>query len=180
MDAMGRTVVFLDEIEKGLAGVQSSGQLDSGVKAGVGSAFLKWMSDRKPGVAYVVATCNDISQLPPEYTRSGRFDATFWLDLPTAEERDVIWRIYERKYIATPTTHENPRPDDRDWTGAEIHSCCRTAVMLGCDLVKAGTYIIPMAKTMAEKIEALRTWAKGRAIPASKAAATLSGRRLAL
>jgi len=175
VDAFQRSVLFLDEIEKGLAGVQSSGQLDSGTKAGVGSAFLRWMSDREPGRAYIVGTCNDITQLPPEYTRSGRFDATFWLDLPTPEERDVIWRIYEQKYSVG-----GPRPDDRDWTGAEIHSCCRTAVMLGCDLLKAGEYIIPMAKTQAEKIEALRTWAKGRAIPASRAAAVVSGRKLAL
>lgn len=175
VDAMGRTVLFLDEVEKGLAGVQSSGQLDSGVKASVGASFLKWMSDRQPGLAYVVATCNDITQLPPEYTRSGRWDAVFWIDLPTAEERDVIWRIYEAKYSVS-----GPRPDDRDWTGAEIFSCCRTAVMLGCELKKAGDYIIPMAKTMAEKVEALRSWAKGRAIPASRAAATVSGRKLAL
>jgi hypothetical protein len=175
VDAIGHCVLYIDEIEKGLAGVQSSGNLDSGTKAGVGSSFLKWASDRKPGVAYIVATCNDITQLPPEYTRSGRFDAIFWLDLPNAEERDVIWKIYEQKFQLT-----GLRPDDKDWTGAEICSCCRTAVMLGCDLRKAGEYIIPMAKTMSEKIEALRDWAKGRAIPASKAASIAAGRKLAL
>ena len=174
IDAMGRTVLFMDEMEKQLAGVQSSGSLDSGVKAGVGSVSLRWMSDRKPGITYVVGTCNDITQLPPEYTRSGRFDAIFWLDLPNAEERDVIWKIYEKKYNLT-----GPRPEDKDWTGAEIFSCCRTAIMLNCGLKKAGEYIIPMAKTMAEKIDSLRDWAKGRAIPASKeAVAATIGRRI--
>lgn len=176
IDAMGRTVLFLDEMEKGLAGVQSSGNLDSGVKAGVGAAFLRWMSDRKPGVTYTVGTCNDITQLPPEFTRSGRFDATFWLDLPTSEERELIWEIYKNKYHIV-----GEHPDDKDWTGAEIQSCCRTAVMLKCNLKEAGQYIIPMAKTMGEKIQALRDWAKGRAIPASKAAVALTaGRKLSL
>lgn len=175
VDAMGKVVLFLDEVEKGLAGVQSSGQLDSGVKAGVGAAFLKWMSDRRPGLVYVVATCNDISQLPPEYTRSGRFDATFWLDLPTSDERALIWAIYECKYGVC-----GQRPHDDGWTGAEIMSCCRTAAMLCCNLQQAGQYIIPMSKTMAEKIEALRDWAKGRAVPASRAAATVAGRRIQL
>lgn len=186
VDAMGRVVLFLDELEKGLAGVQSSGQLDSGVKAGVGAHFLTWMSNRRPGQAYVVATCNDITRLPPEYTRSGRFDATFWLDLPTAEERATIWGIYEGKYFPLDDRKSGkcplpgPRPRDDGWTGAEIMSCCRTAAMLGCDLEQAGQYIIPMSRTMAEQIEALRTWAKGRAVPASTAAMALSGRRIAI
>jgi SpoVK/Ycf46/Vps4 family AAA+-type ATPase len=173
VDAMGHTVVFIDEMEKGLSGVQSSGNLDSGVKAGVGSTFLQWTSNRKPGLSYLVATCNDISALPPEYTRSGRFDAIFWLDLPNTEERDAIWGIYEKKFKVS-----GPHPDDKDWTGAEIFSCCRTALMLNCSLQTAGEYIIPMAKTMTEKIQSLRDWAKGRAVPASKAAIAVSGRRI--
>ena len=175
VDAMGRVVLFIDELEKGLAGVQSSGQLDSGTKAGVGASYLKWASDRQPGRAYVVATVNDITQLPPEYTRAGRFDVIFWLDLPNAEEKGLIWDIYQAKFKV-----DGPRPPDEGWTGAEIQSACRTAAMLSCDLVKAAQYIVPTSKTMAEKIDALREWAAGRAIPASLPEQPVAGRKLTL
>lgn len=163
VDAMGKIVLFLDEAEKGLAGVQSSGHTDSGTKAGVAATFLKWASDRQPGQAYAIATVNDITQLPPEFTRAGRFDVIFWLDLPNQNEKEVIWDIYTRKFGVS-----GELPHDEGWTGAEIHSCCRTAVMLRCDLKAAAEYIIPVSTTMAEKIEALREWAKGRAVSASQ------------
>ena len=174
VDAMGRVVLYLDELEKGLSGVQSSGATDSGTKAGVGATWLKWMSDRQPGHAYVIATVNDITQLPPEYTRAGRFDVIFWLDLPDETEKQLIWDIYRRKFGVS-----GELPHDEGWTGAEIHSCCRTAVMLGCDLKAASEYIVPVSTTMAEKIEALREWAKGRAVSASRPVQrSASGRRL--
>ena len=163
VDAMGRVILYLDEMEKGLSGVQSSGMTDSGTKAGVGATFLRWMSDRQPGRAYVIATVNDITQLPPEYTRAGRFDVIFWLDLPNEEEKQLIWELYKTKFGTS-----GDQPQDEGWTGAEIHSCCRTAVMLNCDLKAAAQYIVPVSITMAEKIANLREWAKGRAVPASR------------
>lgn len=122
VDAMGRVVLFLDEIEKGLAGVGSSGELDSGVKAGVGATFLTWLSDRDPGRAYLVATCNNIKQLPPPYQRAERWDSIWYVDLPNRTEKDAIWPIHQARFKV-----EGERPEDTDWTGAEIKSCCRTA-----------------------------------------------------
>ena len=163
VDAMGRVVLFLDEIEKGLAGVGSSGELDSGVKAGVGATFLTWLSDRDPGRAYLVATCNNIKQLPPPYQRAERWDSIWYVDLPNRIEKDAIWPIHIAKY------HIGLQDlvDDTDWTGAEIKSCCRTAAMMGCSLQEAARYIIPIARSMKEEIQSLRDWAAGRAIPAS-------------
>mgnify|MGYP001613845276 CR=1 FL=1 len=176
VDAMGRVVLFLDEIEKGLAGVGSSGELDSGVKAGVGATFLTWLSDRDPGRAYLVATCNNIKQLPPPYQRAERWDAVFFVDLPNRTEKDAIWVIHQAKFKI-----EGEHPDDTDWTGAEIKSCCRTAAMMGCSLLEAARYVIPIAKSMKEEIQALRDWASGRAIPASRPEAQpAAGRKLTL
>ena len=162
VDAMGRVVLFLDEIEKGLAGVGSSGELDSGVKAGVGATFLTWLSDRDPGRAYLVATCNNIKQLPPPYQRAERWDSIWFVDLPNRGEKDAIWPIHQARFKV-----EGEHPDDTDWTGAEIKSCCRTAAMMGCSLQEAARYVVPIARSMKEEIEALRWWASGRAIPAS-------------
>jgi hypothetical protein len=176
VDAMGRVVLFLDEIEKGLAGVGSSGELDSGVKAGVGATFLTWLSDRDPGRAYLVATCNNIKQLPPPYQRAERWDAVFFVDLPNRTEKDAIWAIHQAKFNVV-----YARPDDTDWTGAEIKSCCRTAAMMGCSLQEAARYVIPIARSMKEEIQALRDWASGRAIPASlPEEQPTAGRRLTL
>ena len=177
VDAMGRVVLFLDEIEKGLAGVGSSGELDSGVKAGVGATFLTWLSDRDPGRAYLVATCNNIKQLPPPYQRAERWDSIWYVDLPNRIEKDAIWPIHIAKY------HIGLQDlvDDTDWTGAEIKSCCRTAAMMGCSLQEAARYIIPIARSMKEEIQSLRDWAAGRAIPASlPEEQPVTGRKLTL
>ncbi|MDZ4263788.1 MAG: AAA family ATPase [Pseudomonadota bacterium] len=176
VDAMGRVVVMCDEVEKGLAGARSSGETDSGTKAGVASVFLRWLSDREPGRAYVVATCNRIDLLPPEYQRAERWDALFYIDLPNAEEKTAIWRIHEAKYKV-----EGEHPDDSQWTGAEIKATCRTAAMMGCSLKEAAQYIVPIARSMKEDIDALRQWAGGRAIPASlPEKQPMRGRRIAL
>ena len=175
VDAMGRVVLFLDEIEKGLAGVGSSGELDSGVKAGVGATFLTWLSDRDPGRAYLVATCNNIKQLPPPYQRAERWDSIWYVDLPNRREKDAIWPIHQTRFKV-----EGERPDDTEWTGAEIKSCCRTAAMMGCTLQEAAKYVVPIARSMKEEIGALREWAAGRAIPASlpEAKELAGGRRI--
>jgi hypothetical protein len=186
VDAMGRVVLFLDEIEKGLAGVGSSGDLDSGVKAGVGATFLTWLSDREPGRAYLVATCNDIKKLPPPYQRAERWDAVFFVDLPNRTEKDAIWAIHQARFKIERVPWQPPpncgaHPQDTDWTGAEIKSCCRTAAMMGCSLEEASQYVIPIARSMKEEIQALRDWAGGRAIPASlPEQQPVSGRKLSL
>ena len=92
-DAMAPAILFIDELDKGLSGVASSGQTDSGVSARLFGYFLSWLNDHESDV-FVVATCNDISRLPPEFARSERFDAIFFVDLPGVAQRRTIWRMH--------------------------------------------------------------------------------------
>ena len=141
IDAMAPCVAIVDEIEKALAGVQSSGQTDSGVTAGLFGTVLTWLNDHTSDV-FFVATSNDISKLPPELSRAERFDGIFFLDLPGREQKDLIWRLYLEKYRLDPGQR---RPRDLDWTGAEIQSCCRLAALLEIPLMEAAQNIVPVA-----------------------------------
>jgi hypothetical protein len=108
-----------------------------------------------------IATCNSIASLPPELRR--RFTlGTFFFDLPTAEERETIWGIYLKKYNVSRNL-----PNDEGWTGAEIKECCRKAHRLGMTLVQAAKYIVPVSRSAAEQIKALRQMASGKFINAS-------------
>jgi hypothetical protein len=162
VDAMGRVVLFIDELDKGLAGAGSSGDLDSGTKAGVAGTFLKWLSDRPSGKAYVIATANKVGNIPPEYLRSERWDGLFYIDLPNRQEKDAIWRIWLKRFSL-----KRKDVEDDEWTGAEIRSCCRIASMMGCGTDEAAKYVVPVAKSMAESIDTMRAWAHGRCILAS-------------
>jgi SpoVK/Ycf46/Vps4 family AAA+-type ATPase len=151
VDAMSPCVVMVDEVEKALAG--SSGPSgDSGVSARLFGTMLGWLNDRTSD-SFVVCTSNDISKLPPEFARSERFDATFFLDLPGPREKQAIWRMYREKYGLDPT---QPPPQDRDWTPAEVKSCCRLAALLDVPLVEAAQNIVPVAVTAGESVERLR------------------------
>jgi len=108
-----------------------------------------------------IATCNSIASLPPELRR--RFTlGTFFFDLPTAEERATIWKIYLKKYGVS-----GELPNDEGWTGAEIKECCRKAFRLGISLTQASRYIVPVSRSAAEQIKALRQMASGKFISAS-------------
>jgi SpoVK/Ycf46/Vps4 family AAA+-type ATPase len=161
IDAMAPCVAFIDEIEKALAGVGSSG--DSGVATRLFGTLLTYLSDHESDV-FVIATSNDISKLPPEFTRAERWDACYFLDLPTSPEKDLIWAQYRRLY-AIPESQV--RPDDTSWTGAEIKSCCRLAALLDVTLTQAAHNVVPVAVTAAEQVERLRTWASGRCLSAA-------------
>jgi hypothetical protein len=164
VDAMSPCVAMLDEVEKALAGVASSGQTDSGVSARMFGAFLGWLNDHESD-AFVVCTANDVSKLPPEFARAERFDGTFFLDLPGAREKEVIWSMYARKFGLDPAQR---RPRDVDFTPAEIRACCRLAALLDVSLVEAAQNIVPVAVTAGESIERLRTWASGRCLSADR------------
>jgi SpoVK/Ycf46/Vps4 family AAA+-type ATPase len=164
VDAMAPAVLFIDEIEKALAGVQSSGQADSGVSARMFGTMLGWLNDHESDV-FVVATSNDNSKLPPEFSRAERWDGTFFIDLPGQRERDVIWRMYMEKFGLDPA---QPRPSCEGWTGAEIRSCCRLAALLGEPLVEAALNVVPVAVTAAGSVERLRNWARGRCLSADR------------
>ena len=166
IDAQGRSVVMFDEIEKGLSSAYNGYQGDGGAKAGVGSILLRWMSDRPQGTAYVVATCNDLTQLPPEWMRAERWDAIFFVDLPDEETRSAILGLYSAKFGVDPETLAAAQL--ADWTGAEIKTLCRVAKMLGTSLDEAAQFVVPVCRTAREKIQALRDWAQGRAVPAHR------------
>ena len=123
-------VVMIDEVEKALAGTASSGQTDSGVSARLFGTFLTWLNDHESDV-FVICTANNVSHLPPEFSRAERFDGVFFLDLPTRQQRDMIWPIHLQRYQLSP---EQTRPDDTGWTGAEIKACCRLAALLDVPL----------------------------------------------
>ena len=161
-DAMAPSILFVDEVEKALAGVASSGQTDSGVSARLFGNFLTWLNDHESDV-FVVATCNDISKLPPEFSRAERFDGIFFLDLPSVQQKRVIWNLYLEMFELDP---QQPRPVDADWTGAEVRSCCRLAALLDVPLVEAAKNVVPVATTAAESVQRLRNWASGRCLNA--------------
>ena len=108
-----------------------------------------------------LATCNSIASLPPELRR--RFTlGTFFFDLPSPEEREVIWRIYTTKYQIA-----GCRPEDENWTGAEIRECCRKASRLRISLEESASYIVPVARSAAEQIDGLRQQSSGKYLSAS-------------
>ena len=163
VDAMSPSVVMIDEVEKALAG-SSGASGDSGVSARLFGTLLSWLNDRESD-SFVVCTANDISKLPPEFARSERFDATFFLDLPGPVEREAIWRMYRERYGVDPAARG---PESRDWTAAEIRSCCRLSALLGVPLAEAAGNIVPVAVTAGEVVERLRSWAAGRCLAADR------------
>lgn len=187
VDAMAPCVLFVDEIEKGLAGVGSSGQTDSGVSARLFGTLLTWLNDHTSDV-FFIGTCNDASQLPAPFARAERFDGIFFVDLPGVEQRQQIWDLYLNHFGLDAS---QPKPDDENWTGAEIKSCCRLAALLDVTLFEAAQNVVPISVTSSEQIENLRNWAAGRCLSAdnpglytrvgrkSIATAAGQGRRLA-
>jgi hypothetical protein len=141
-----------------LGGMKGSlvGQSEANIRAA-----LKVVSAVADDNAIWIATCNSIASLPPELRR--RFASTFFFDLPTCDERKIIWNIYLGKYKLA----EQKLPDDDGWTGAEIRVCCDLAWRLNATLLEASSYIVPVARSAAQQIDQLRTQASGRFISAS-------------
>jgi hypothetical protein len=161
VDAMAPCILFCDELEKALP--TAGGQGDSGVGSRLLGTLLTWLGDHTSDV-FFIGTCNDMSRLPPEFTRAERFDGVFFLDLPTREEKDAIWSLCTRKF-GLPLLG---LPEDGSWTGAEIHACCRLAALLGVPLTEAARQIVPVAVTARESVDRLRAWATGRCLSASR------------
>jgi MoxR-like ATPase len=172
-------VLWLDEIEKALAGA-TQGAADGGVSADALGAILQWMQDRA-GSVFVIATANDVSKLPPELLRKGRFDEVFFVDLPNVIEREQIVRATLREYALPNRADIDALAVANaavDFTGAELAALIPDAMfsafadgerpMNTDDLMRATRTTVPLARTAAEKIAALRQWAVGRARPASK------------
>ncbi len=184
IEAIGRCVVWIDEIEKALAGATQGGA-DGGVSADVLGSILGWMQDRG-GESFVIATANAVDQLPPELLRKGRFDEIFWVDLPNQSERIEIILASLRAHGRTAMVFANGSEDIANlarsctsFTGSEIAALVPDALytafadgereITGDDLLRATKTVVPLAKIAAEKIEKLREWAAGRARPATSA-----------
>jgi hypothetical protein len=125
-------------------------------------AALQVVDAISQGKSLWIATCNSITSLPPELRR--RFTlGTFFFDLPSAEEREAIWKIYRAKW-----TLDGEQPNDEGWTGAEIRECCRKAWRLKLPLKESAEYIVPVSRSAADQIEALRRQASGRFLSAAR------------
>lgn len=159
-DAMAPCILFCDEIEKGLSGI--NGQGDSGVSTRLFGTLLTWLAEHESDV-FFIGTANDISKLPPEFTRAERLDAVFFLDLPGTSEKQLIWDMYRRQFGIAKSQQQ---PADTSWTGAEIRACCRLAALLDVSMIEASQNIVPVAVTASESIERLRSWASGRCLSA--------------
>lgn len=172
-EAIAPCVLWIDEIEKGFSGSKGSGSSDGGTSSRVFGSFLSWMQEKDKPV-FVVATANDVSHLPPEFLRKGRFDEMFFVDLPDQSERMAIWEIVIRKYGRDPSAFDvaSLASASADFTGAEIESAfvdglhdafAEAADPTMVHLRQAITRTVPLAKLMDGTIDALRRWAKGRA-----------------
>ena len=162
IDAMAPCVAMIDEVEKAFSGMNGNG--DSGVSSRMFGAFLSWLADHQSDV-FVVCTANDVSKLPPEFGRSERFDGIFFLDLPSREEKAAIWDLYLTQFEIN---RDQRLPDNENWTGAEVKSCCRLAALLDLPLAQAAQNVVPVAVTAAESVNQLQSWASGRCLSANQ------------
>jgi len=176
-ESVAPAILWVDEIDKAFAGSQGSGATDGGTTARVFGTFLTWLSEKNAPV-FVVATANDISQLPPELMRKGRLDEIFFVDLPSNEERREIFRIHLARRGRDPELFdvESLAACSDNFSGAEIEQAVISAlydafyatIELNNGLVlEALRQTVPLAKTMDEQINRLRNWAEGRARNAS-------------
>jgi ATP-dependent 26S proteasome regulatory subunit len=188
-EALAPCVLWIDEIEKGFAGASAG---DSGTSTRVFGTFLTWMQEKRLPV-FVAATANDFTGLPSELLRKGRFDETFFVDLPSRAERIAVWRVHLGRALRHPraagslqlTAGDEKTGDEMlaelagltdGYTGAEIEQAVVAALfdayserraLRRDDLVRAVMSIVPLSVTQAERIGALRDWARARAVSAS-------------
>jgi len=175
-ERMAPCVLMIDEIEKGFAAVGSA-EADAGLSKRIFGRLLGWLQERKAAV-FVVATCNQIAELPPELMRKGRFDEIFFIDLPDAETRKEIFAVHLKKRKRDPAAFDLDALAHaaEGFSGAEIEqavvSTLYTAFSRGSDVdtpllldeLKATN---PLSVTRQEDITALRAWARGRTVMAS-------------
>lgn len=176
-ETIAPSILWIDEIEKGLSGAQSSGSTDGGTTSRVLGTFLTWMQEKSKPV-FVLATANDISQLPPELLRKGRVDEIFFVDLPNSNARKEILQIHLSRKKRDPETFDIEKLAElsRGFTGAELEEAVKEALFHAFDrgedvdtdfLEQSIKETYPLSKTMSEVIEKLRKWAKSRAVMAS-------------
>ncbi|PYX11574.1 MAG: hypothetical protein DMG85_05050, partial [Acidobacteria bacterium] len=179
-EGLAPCVLWIDELEKVFAGSQpDSASVDAGVSSRILAAFLSWMQDRKAPV-FVAATCNNVTGLPPELIRKGRFDELFFVDLPNQTERKQIFgiQLVRRKRNPAEFDLERVAAAAEGYSGAEIDAAVQTAMYAAFSskqqvstqgLLDALKATVPLSTTRAEEIQALRKWARTRAVPAATA-----------
>ena len=177
-ESIAPTILWLDELEKGFSGTQSSGISDGGTTARVFASFITWLQEKTAPV-FVVATANRVEDLPPELLRKGRFDEIFFIDLPSDDERAEIFEIHIRKRKRDPKDFDIKRlaAASEGYSGAEIEQVVVGALydafdddareITTEDLLTNIRVSVPLSRTMREQIEELREWARTRARNAS-------------
>jgi AAA+ superfamily predicted ATPase len=169
-------VLWIDEIEKAFASAGSSGDADAGLSQRLLATLLTWMQDRESGV-FLAATSNNITVLPPEMMRKGRFDEIFFVDLPSAEVRAALFELHLKKRGRDVKTFDLVRlaAGSGGFSGAEIEQVIVAGLytafaqkqQLTTDVLLAEIRATqPLSVTRAEEVEAIRRWAKTRAAPA--------------
>ena len=177
-EAVGRCVLWTDEIEKAFAGLASSGQTDSGVSARVFGAFITWMQEKKAPV-FVVATCNNIDSLPPELLRKGRFDEIFYVNVPDPKEREEILKIHITKRGRDPKKFDlkDCVESSDGFSGAELEEAViagmYNAFSRGKELNDMFIHhailtTTPLSKSRASDLAKMKDWALKSAQDASK------------
>ena len=179
-EGLAPCVLWIDELEKVFAGSgPDSASADAGVSSRLLASFLSWMQDRKAAV-FVAATCNNVTVLPPELIRKGRFDELFFVDLPNTAERKQIFSIQLAKRKRNPAEFDldQAAAAAKGYSGAEIDAAVQGALYAAYSaknqlttqsLVDALSQTVPLSTTRAEEISALREWARTRAVAASAA-----------
>ena len=177
-EGLAPCVLWIDELEKIFAGSgPDSASSDAGVSARLLASFLSWMQDRKAPV-FVAATCNNVTALPPELIRKGRFDELFFVDLPNQAERKQVFSIQLTKRKRNPDAFDLDAIEAaaKGYSGAEIDAAVQGALYAAFSqkknlttqfLMNALAQTVPLSVTRAEEIQALREWARVRAVPAS-------------
>ena len=184
-EAVAPSILWVDELEKGFSGTGSSNQSDAGTAARVFGSFITWLQEKTTPV-FVIATANNVDELPPEMMRKGRFDEIFFVDLPSPPERREIFDIHVKRRGRDPGAFNLDLLAEKSegMTGAEIEQAVVSAlfdeydkngvngVLTSEGIVHSLGETVPLSRTMKEKIAALRTWCKTRARPASSLWAT--------
>src|SRR6266853_11571 len=179
-EAVAPSILWVDELEKGFSGTGSSNNSDAGTAARVFGSFITWLQEKTSPV-FVIATANNVDELPPEMMRKGRFDEIFFVDLPTLPERRDIASIHLKRRGRDPAQFALDAIAEKSegMTGAEIEQAIVSALFDEYDkngmagvlstegVLHSLEETVPLSRTMKEKIAALRTWCKTRARPAS-------------
>jgi ATP-dependent 26S proteasome regulatory subunit len=175
-ESVSPCVLWIDEIDKGLSGLRGGGSSDSGTTQRVFGTLVTWMQENKRPV-FVVATANNIGALPPEVLRKGRFDEIFFVDLPNAAARELIFRIHIKRLGRQPELYDTTVLAEMSdgFSGAEIEAAVIAGLFRALhqareletgDIAAAISETYPLSFTMREEINRIREWASGRARPA--------------